>query len=134
MNFIRLHNVRLVQNWKCRFVVLSISSSNPTMCFISDWKEELDWANNKLQAGKTGAHLLTDFLATKVAGNDTCLNHITITFQTYSLCLAFESISKMDEWYHALDSIEGKYCACKRIHYHITATITGTIRSCGKTR
>ena len=77
---------------------------SPAHCFIHYCKKEGDWLLKNSSVAKCP---LDDFQLQRVQtkGFD---NVLQLSFPDYSLEIAFDSLTKMDQWYNALQPIIGR--------------------------
>ena len=96
----------LIKKWKCRWVVFS-GNLSPLKCHLDYCKKESDWLSGN-QSEITRCQL-TNFTVQKFTGQGVHDNHLVISLGTYAICLAFESITNMNQWYGALERLLGTY-------------------------
>eukprot|EP00731_Ephydatia_muelleri_P026908 Em0018g1008a len=92
----------IYKKWKRRWVVLS-GNTSPSKCCLNYCKKESDWLS-KNHSEITRCQL-TNFSVQKVTGRGEHDNHLVITLHAYAICLAFESITKVDQWHRALEHV-----------------------------
>ena len=80
---------------------------SPSKCCLDYCKKESDWLS-KNQSEITRCQL-TSFSVQKFTGCGENPNHVIISLSSYAICLSFESSSKMDQWYGALERLLGTY-------------------------
>ncbi|KAL5466862.1 hypothetical protein EMCRGX_G031019 [Ephydatia muelleri] len=93
---------KIYKKWKRRWVVLS-GNISPSKCCLDYCKKESDWLS-KNQSEITRCQL-TSFSVQKFTGCGENANHVIISLSSYAICLSFESSSKMDQWYGALERL-----------------------------
>ena len=93
-----------LQKWKRRWVVLS-GNISPTQCCLNYCKKESDWLSKN--HSEIIRCQLTNFSVQKFTGRGEHDNHLIISLHAYAICLAFESITKMDQWHRALERVLG---------------------------
>lgn len=88
------------------WVVLSTEIS-PSNCCLSYCKKESDWLLNSQSIIKC---FLGDFsvMRTQAGYSKKHDNVLLVVFGSYTFNLAFESMTKMDEWYSALQAVTSK--------------------------
>ncbi|KAL5466850.1 hypothetical protein EMCRGX_G031001 [Ephydatia muelleri] len=90
------------KKWKRRWVVLS-GNISPTQCCLNYCKKESDWLSKN--HSEIIRCQLTNFSVQKFTGRGEHDNHLIISLHAYAICLAFESITKMDQWHRALERV-----------------------------
>lgn len=95
---------KVYKSWKKRWVVLSTETS-PAHCFINYCKEEGDWLLKSLSVVKCP---LDDFKLARIQMKS-YTNVLQLSFPHYCLEIAFDSFTKMDQWYNTLRPIIDRY-------------------------
>ena len=95
----------IFQKWKRRWVVLSANIS-PSKCSLIYCKKETDWLSNK--QSEISKCQLTGFSVQNATGRGKHDNHLIISLHAYDICLSFESVTKMEQWYKALERMLGR--------------------------
>ena len=95
-----------LQKWTSLWVVLCTEIS-PSFCCISYCKKESDWLLNSKSIVKCP---LGDFkLMRALPGySKKHENVLQLVFSSYTLSLAFDSMTKMDDWYITLQTVTGE--------------------------
>ncbi len=91
------------QSWKRRWVVIH-SELSPMHSFIGYGKTERDWLVNSQSISKC---FLGEFKLSRleVKGYD---NVLQLSFKMFAVQLAFDSMTKMDQWYNILQKVSGR--------------------------
>ncbi len=86
------------------------TEKSPSFCFIGHCKKETDWlADNKIEKVFLGEAFDVEKMET---GYSKKFEHVLqVAFKYYRIDLAFDSKTKMDLWYKALETINSK-CGC----------------------
>ena len=99
----------LLQHWTNLWVVLHAEKS-PSFCFIGHCKKETDWlANNKIEKVFLGEAFEVKKMETGYSRKFEPI--LQVAFKSYRIDLAFDSITKMEVWYKALEAINSE-CPC----------------------
>ena len=124
----------LFQKWKRRWVVLSANIS-PSKCSLNYCKKETDWLSNK--QSEISKCQLTGFSVQKATGRGKHDNHLIISLHAYDIYLSFESVTKMEQWYKALERMHGRrgqLAIIIRKHFPLREMLIGglmaTVKSC----
>lgn len=80
---------------------------SPSYCFVGYCRAEKDWLLNGEQVPKV---YLGDFKVSRMATKSR-ENVLLLKFGGYSLQLAFNSVTKMEQWHATLQNILGGYIA-----------------------
>ena len=113
-----------MQKWTSLWVVLSTEIS-PSFCCISYCKKESNWLLNSKSVVKCP---LADFKLMRAPPGYSKKheNILQLVFSSYTLSLAFDSMTKMDDWYVALQTVTGEervtlqFCHCSKSKVVIT--------------
>ena len=97
-------------------MVLSTETS-PAHCFINYCKEEGDWLLKSLSVVKCP---LDDFKLARIQMKS-YTNVLQLSFPHYCLEIAFDSFTKMDQWYNTLRPIIGRQR--NNVHYSNSQTL-----------